>query len=318
MSSQMHLLYQGLNLKIGQDMNHQQLTRIFESGATSDPLDEILALVTLVQPSFDSLLLRKLHHDTARFFAGTYPGFRASNTQYHNLKHTYSVALATARLLHGLTCTHNKEISTQIIKQALYSAYFHDTGLLMKTSDKAISGAIYTQNHEERSITVMAQYLENSNISPDLIQECAAVIKCTDLTLDPKDINFPSPASKLAGYVLGSADILAQMADRCYLERLPFLFQEHQDGGLKAHDSAMELMQNTTFFYHNIVTKRLEKTFTNTAQAMQEHFHTRWQINDNLYYTNIRNNLDYLKKILQTCEDKMECLETFLKRNPTS
>jgi len=297
-------------------MNHQQLTRIFESGATSDPLDEILSLVVLIQPTFNPFILQQLHHDVARLFAGTYPGFRASNTLYHNLKHTYSVALATARLLHGLTCTHLHDISSYIMEMALYSAYFHDTGLLIKTSDRALSGAIYTQNHEERSITVMTQYLESNHLSRTLIQECSAVIKCTDLTLNPKDITFPSPASKLAGYILGSADILAQMADRCYLERLPFLFQEHKDGGLKTHDSAIELIQDTTFFYHNIITERLEKTFINTAQAMQAHFYERWQINDNLYGTNIGKNIDYLKKILQTCEDKLICIETFLKRNP--
>ncbi len=312
----MYLADKGPTLTIVHGMNHQQLTKIFESGATSDPLDEIIYLVALIQPTFNPCLLRQLHHDTARFFAGTYPGFRASNTRYHNLKHTYSVALATARLLHGLTCT-GQDISIQVMEQALYSAYFHDTGLLMKTSDQALSGAIYTQNHEERSITVMAQYLASNNLSHALIEGSAAAIKCTDLALDPRDIIFPSPASKLAGYILGSADILAQMADRCYLERLPFLFQEHKDGGLKAHASAFELMQDTTFFYHNIIAERLEKMFTNTARAMQTHFHERWQINDNLYYTNIGNNLDYLKKILQTCEDKMECLETFLKRNPT-
>ncbi len=313
----MCLADKGPTLTIVHGMNHQQLTKIFESGATSDPLDEILVLVALIQPTFDPLLLRQLHHDTARLFAGTYPGFRACNTQYHNLEHTYSVVLATARLLHGLTCTHNQDISIQVMEQAMYSAYFHDTGLLMKTSDQALSGAIYTQNHEERSIQVMAQYLESNNLSHTLIQECAAVIKCTDLTLDPKDIAFPSPASKLAGYILGSTDILAQMADRCYLERLPFLFQEHKDGGLKTHDSALELIQDTTFFYHNIITERLEKTFLNIAQAMQAHFHERWQISDNLYYTNIGKNIDYLQKILQTCENKMEYLETFLKRNPT-
>jgi hypothetical protein len=313
----MHLVYQGFDMTIVHGMNHQQLTKIFESGATDDPLDEILVLVALIQPTFDPLPLRQLHHDTARLFAGTYPGFRASNTQYHNLKHTYSVALATARLLHGLTCAHNRNITIQVIEQALYSAYFHDTGLLIKTSDPVLSGAIYTQNHEERSISVMTQYLQNNNLSHTLTQECAAVIKCTDLTLDPKDIAFPSPASKLAGYIVGSTDILAQMADRYYLERLPSLFQELQEGGLKIHDSAFELMRDTTFFYHNIIVERLEKMFTNTAQAMQAHFYTRWQINDNLYYTNIRNNLNYLKKILQACEDKMECLETFLKRKPT-
>jgi hypothetical protein len=313
----MYLFQQGLNLTIVHGMTHQQLTKIFESGATGDPLDEILVLITLIQPTYNPLRLRQLHQDIARLFTGTYPGFRASNTQYHNLKHTYSVALATVRLLHGLTCT-GQNISIQIIEQALYSAYFHDTGLLMKTSDQALSGAVYTQNHEERSIMVMTQYFHKNNLPHILIQECTSVIKCTDLTLNPRDIAFPSPESKLAGYVLGSADILAQMADRCYLERLPFLFQEHKEGGLKIHNSAIELIQDTMCFYHDIVIERLEKTFTNIAQAMQAHFYQRWQINNNLYWTNIEKNIYYLKKILRTCENKLECLETFLKRNPTS
>ncbi|MBU0665661.1 MAG: hypothetical protein KJ990_14120 [Proteobacteria bacterium] len=296
-------------------LNHQQLTKIFESGATSEPLDEILSLVALIQPDFSPSLLLKLHHDVARLFSGSYPGFRASTTPYHNLKHTTSVALATTRLLHGLTCI-GQDISIQVLEQALYSAYFHDTGLLMETSDKATSGAIYTQNHEERSITFMTQYLAGNNLSKLLSLECSPVIECTNLTVDPRDITFPSPASKLAGYVLGSADILAQMADRYYLERLPFLFQELKEGGLKNHNSAIELIQDTTSFYHNIITERLEKAFSNTAEAMQAHFHQRWQINDNLYYTNIARNIDYLKKILTICEDKLECLGTFLKRIP--
>jgi hypothetical protein len=295
-------------------MDHQKLTKIFESGASNDPFDEILLLATLIQPTFNPYFLRQLHHDIASLFAGTYPGFRASTTQYHDLKHTYSVALATTRLLHGLTCT-GQNISIPVLEHALYSAYFHDTGLLIKVSDHAASGAIYTKDHEKRSITVMRRYLTENNLADSLIRGCSAVIKCTDLTLDPKDIVFPTPAAQLAGYVLGSADILAQMADRCYLERLPFLFQEHQDGGLKTHASPLALMQGTPSFYNNIITERLQKAFTNTAQAMQAHFHKRWQTDD-LYYANIINNLNYLNKILNICEDKLECLETFLKRTP--
>lgn len=312
----MYLPDKGSVLTIVHGMDHQQLTKIFESGATSDPGDEILALAALIQPTFNPSLLQQLHFDVARFFSGTYPGFRGSNTQYHNLKHTYSVVLATARLLHGLNCS-SHDISIQIMEQALYSAYFHDTGLLTQASDQAKSGAIYTQNHEERSIVVMTQYLTANNCSAFLIQGCSSAIKCTNISLNPNRIAFPAPEAKLAGYVLGSADILAQMADRCYLERLPFLFQEHKEGGMKSHDSAVELMQDTTFFYHNIITERLEKAFANTALAMQAHFHTRWQIDNNLYYTNITKNLDYLKTILKICENKMECLETFLKRIPT-
>jgi len=311
----MYLLCKGLALTIMPDMNHQQKTKIFESGASSDPFDEILSLAALIQPSFDPAMLRQLHHDVARLFAGTYPGYRGSTTRYHNLKHTCSVVLATARLLHGLTCT-GQHISLHVLELALYSAYLHDAGLLTETSDKAISGAIYTQMHEERSIALMQHYLTSNNLSDLLIQECSSVIKCTDLTLDPEEISFPSPEAKLAGYVLGSADILAQMADRYYLERLPFLFQELKEGGIETRDSAIDLIQETTIFYHNIIIERLEKAFSNTAQAMRAHFHQRWQINENLYYTNIEKNITYLKKILQLCEDELEDLSTFLKRIP--
>ena len=307
-------LTKALGQAIAHDLSHQQLTKIFESGETGEPLDEILATVTLIQPSFNTAVLRQIHYDVTRLFAGTYPGFRISTTQYHNLQHTCSVVLATARLLHGLTCS-GRDISTHVLELALYSAYFHDTGLLTKTSDTAISGAVYTENHEERSITLMKQYFAGNTPSNFLTRECSSVIECTNLALDPREIFFPSDASKLAGYVLGSADILAQIADRYYLERLPLLFQELKDGGLETHDSAIDLIQKTTVFY-DIITERLEKTFSNTAQAMRAHFHQRWQINDNLYYTNIEKNITYLKKVLSLCDDKLETLHTFLKRIP--
>lgn len=308
----MHLDYKGDTVIIAHGLNHQQLTKIFESGATDDILDEIIALAALIQPSFNPAMLRQLHHDVARLFGGTYPGFRNCATQYHNLNHTCSVVLATARLLHGI----GMNISIYTLELALYSAYLHDTGLLTETSDEAISGAIYTQMHEERSITFMKQYLASNNLADRLIQECSSVIECTDMDNDPRDISFPSPESKLAGYVLGSADILAQMASRYYLERLPFLFQELKEGGVETRELAIDFIQDTTIFYHNIITERLENAFSNTAKLMQIHFQKRWQINENLYYTNIEKNINYLKKILKICEDGLEDLNTFLKRTP--
>jgi len=296
-------------------MNHQQLTKIFESGATNDPVDEVLFLATQIQPGFNCTALHQLHQDIVRLFAGSYPGFLASNSRYHNLKHTRSVVLATARLLHGLACS-GQEVSAQTMELALYSAYFHDTGLLRTEADQARSEAFYFQNHEERSIAILTQYLADQGVPKFLTEGCPAVIQSTNLALTPDTIAFPSPAAKLAGYVLGSADILAQMADRYYLECLPFLFQEHQEGGLQTFRSAIELMQNTTSFYHNVILDRLEKSFSNISVAMHIHFQTRWQIDENLYCTNIIKNLDYLKAILELCENRLECLEAYLKRVP--
>ncbi len=299
-------------------MNHENrnnLSRIYEYGATDNPFDEILVITGLVNPSFDTSLLRQIHNDIARIFAGSFPGFLPSNTQYHNLVHTYSVALATARLLHGLTCS-GQDISIPVLEQALYSAYFHDTGLLRETSDEVESGAIYTKGHEERSVRFLSQYLNDNHCPASLIEGCAAVISCTILALDPQTIAFPSPASRVAGFVVGTADLLAQMADRYYLERLPSLFQEHQAGGLEIHNSDMELIRDTTFFYQNVVVPRLEKKFANTALVMQAHFASRWDLNEDLYASNIECNLTYLEMILDVCDIEPRCLKTFLKRTP--
>jgi len=296
-------------------MNHQRLSRLFESGATNDLADEILFLTTQILPAFDTTALQRLHKDIARLFTGNYPGFQANNTRYHNLNHTYGVVLATSRLLHGLACS-GREISIPIMELSLYSAYFHDAGLLRTTAEPARTGAAYTRNHEERSIAVMTRYLADNTLPEFLSQDCPSVIRCTDLSVAPDTIAFPSPEARLAGYVLGSADILAQMADRYYLERLPFLFEEHRDGGLQTYRSAIELMQNTMSFYHNIIVERLEKAFAKISDALQAHFRERWQINENLYSTNIAKNLDYLKTILDLCENRRECLESYLKRVP--
>jgi hypothetical protein len=298
-------------------MNHQQLTRIFESGATDNPADEILLLIRRILPAFNTCALLQLDQDITRLFTGEYPGFLASNTRYHNFTHTRSVVLATSRLLHGLACS-GRDISVQTMELALYSAYFHDAGLLRRVADGARSGAFYTRNHEQRSIAILSQYLIDRELPGFLGKECPAVIQCTNLSLDPESIAFPSPEARLAGYVLGSADILAQMADRYYLERLPFLFQEHQEGGLHTFRSALELMQKTSSFYHTTILDRLERSFSNVFEAMHIHFQIRWQMDENLYCTSILRNLDYLQTILQRCDNRLGQLKTYLKRVPVT
>lgn len=313
----MHLPDQGIDLTTPSAMNHQQLTRIFESGATDNPADEILLLISRIQPAFNTCALQQLDQDITRLFRGDYPGFLASNTRYHNFTHTRSVVLATARLLHGLACS-GREISMQTMELALYSAYFHDAGLLRTVADGARSGAFYTRNHEQRSIAILNQYLTDRGLPEFLGKECPSVIQCTNLSLDPESIAFPSPEARLAGCILGSSDILAQMADRYYLERLPFLFQEHQEGGLHTFRSAIELMRKTTSFYHDVILDRLERSFSNISAAMHIHFKERWQMDENLYCTNIFKNLDYLEAILERCGNRPGDLKACLKRVPVS
>ncbi len=290
-----------------------RLHRIFESGATPEPIDEILALVALINPEVDQHLVETFHRDIQDIFSGYYPGFRENGNKYHNLRHTYGVVLATARLFHGLTLEGHR-FSADIVIKGLLSAYFHDTGLLLRSFDTADTGAEFTQYHEARSISSLFKYLESHSFDDTTRIDCASMIRCTNLSLDIAFIEFSRPEIKCGGQILGTADILAQMADRYYLEQLPFLFQEHRAGGLNHYDSAFDLMNDTTHF-HQVISERLRKELGNVARAMRTHFKQRWRIDKDLYEENINNNISYLSAVIQTCND-IDGLSTHLRRRP--
>jgi hypothetical protein len=292
-----------------------RLTSLFETGKTDDPLDEIIALTIETNRDADPEFIRQIHYHIKEIFSGDSPGFQASSTKYHNLRHTQSVALATIRLLHGLTLD-NYHFEAHVIEQCILCAYFHDTGLLLQTSETADSGASYTKYHEARSIRFLNQFLDNRKTPLSFRDDCATIIKFTDLRLDPNNLT-PLPSEiKLSGQILGSADILAQMASRYYLESLPYLYQEHLLGGVQEHASALELMKHTANFYEQVIEKRLQETFGNIAKSMRTHFRNRWQIDEDLYMTNISKNINYLNKIITHCKVEIKCLEKYLRRIP--
>ncbi len=288
--------------------------RIFESGATSDPLDEILTLIELASPSVDLDLIITFHNDIQDIFSGYYPGFRENGNKYHNLRHTYNVVLASARLFHGLTLE-GYTFPNNLITKGILSSYFHDTGLLLRSFDTADTGAEFTRYHEARSISSLFKYLESHKFDDITRLDCASMIRCTNLSLDINSIEFSSFETKIAGQVLGTADILAQMADRYYLEQLPFLFIEHRAGGLKQYDSAYELMKNTTNFYYKFITNRLRNILGNVVRVMPTHFQQRWDIEKDLYQENIENNIRYLEGVISECKDP-DSVYRYLRRRP--
>jgi hypothetical protein len=297
-------------------MDNLFLIKLLESGYTDDPLDEILAVLKLTAPAIDLDPLLELHREIGLIFGGAHPDYLQSNTKYHNLDHTYSVVLATVRLFHGLMCD-GWPVSEEVLTKALYSAYFHDCGLLLKNSEDAATGATYTVGHERRSMFFMADYLRDKKFPLSFVTDCSVIIQCTNLSIDPDTLFFPSAEMQLASFAMGTADILAQMADRYYLERLPSLFQEHKEAGIGNYDTAVELMEQTAMFYRNVVGVRLEKIFGNLTTYMQSHFRVRCGLDKNLYLDNIKKNIDYIQLILESCgEDMEESLKKYLRRIP--
>lgn len=292
-----------------------RLFKLFESGASVDPLDEILALVGMVNAEVDKALIVTVHRDIQDIFSGYYPGFRENGSRYHNLRHTFGVALATARLFHGLV-VEGQKFSRRAVLQGILCAYFHDTGLLLRSFDTADSGAEFTKYHEARSVSSLFKYLEPLHFDDTMRIDCGSIIRCTNLELQVDTIEFSSPEAKTTGQILATADILAQMADRYYLEQLPYLFQEHRAGGLHAYDTAFELMKDTNNFYHNFIVTRLNNELANTSRAMKIHFSNRWNIDRDLYIENIESNINYLHNIIAICGDNFAELYRHLRRRP--
>lgn len=274
---------------------------------------EIKYLVSLMVDDFDYDLLDRVQGDLVRLFKGDYPGYRASNTEYHDLEHTCLVALAATRLMHGFSVEGGGFSANQIML-GIMAACFHDTGLIQTAEDTEGSGAKYTVGHEQRSIVFMAGYLKGLGIPEQDIEDCGQMIRCTILKLVPADIPFRSEHLEIMGKIVGSADLLAQMADRFYLEKLPLLFRELKEGGIKDYSSAMELLENTEKFYSSVARIRLNDYFGGIAAVVRAHFRERWNISQDLYAEAIGANISYLAEISDKCRDIGECYGRHLRR----
>ena len=302
-------------MELSDPENHIQQFKLFDSGISSNPLDEIIQLLQLIAPSADKKLIVTTHRDITDIFSGYYPGYKENKNKYHNLRHTFAVALATIRIFHGLM-VQGQSVSSRTILKGMLSAYFHDTGLLLRSFDTAENGAEYTRDHETRSINALANYLKSCKLDDEIRIDCSSIIRSTNIELDFQSIQFDSPEVKLVGQIVGTADILAQMADRYYLEQLPHLYQERRDGGVLDHFSAFELMKETASFYNNVIIERLETVLGDVAQAMRAHFKQRWNLDRNLYKENIKSNIDYLQKVVNKCHTHPENIYLYLQRRP--
>ncbi|MFO7885702.1 MAG: hypothetical protein R6U68_12855 [Desulfobacteraceae bacterium] len=241
--------------------------------------------------------------DIVRLFNGDYPGYRASNTRYHDLDHTIMVALTTARLICG--CMQNRFVfDHDNILTGLLAALFHDSGLIQTQDDLEGTGAKHTLGHEERSAAFMQEYLSKKGVSAGKIINCSHMIKTTNLNLDTKEIPFSSRDVEILGKIVGSADLLAQMAERSYLEKLFLLYQEFEEAGISVYESEAQLLFKTRAFYDNVVNRRLKDNYENIASNMRFYFKKRWGIDKDLYDMAIQKNLLYLKQI---CENEKDC-----------
>ena len=264
-------------------------------------LEEVKAVVSMMMPDFDFEPVNHAFSDVVNLFHGQYPGYRKCNTEYHDLKHTTDALLAMTRLIHG-AMVNEQVFSQKDIELGLISALLHDTGYIQTIDEDVGTGAKFTLTHIGRSILFMEKYLSENGYSREDIECCRATLECTGLNVKISEINFGSSEIEMLGKMLGTADLLGQIADRIYLEKLPFLYHEFKEGDVPDFESELDMLKKTPEFYDRTI-ERFERELGGVNRYMRDHFRVRWGIDEDLYMNSMENKIKYLKYVLEDHED---------------
>ncbi len=242
-------------------------------------------------------VVRQCYHMIEKLFKGKYEGYKSCNTNYHDFGHTLDALLAAVRLLDGINLV-LEPISEGTACTLLLGTLFHDTGYLQEIGDEEGTGAKFTANHVERSIQFLKQNGNKFHVKEALIPGISNIICCTGLNAELDSIPFTSKEESIAGTILGASDLLGQMSQREYLEKLLFLYYEFREAGISGFDTEFDILRKTLDFYE-MVKDKFKMTYHSIHEYGREHFRTRFGIDSNLYMEAIDKNIGYLHRIIE-------------------
>lgn len=275
---------------------------------TTDPQvvnDEVDRIYVELYPSAPTRLLDHAFRDLTRLYHGEYPGYHPCDTAYHDVQHVLDVTLAMARLIDGYE---RSRIGTQPFGDSLFrlgviTALFHDMGYVRALDDhEHRNGAEYTLTHVSRGSVFLRDYLPKIGMA-EMADVAAELIHFTGYEIPVGKIRVPSPIYRLLGSMLGSADIIAQMSDRCYLEKCrDRLYPEFVAGGLAVKRdeegaervifaSGEDLVIKTPQFFQG-ARKRLDLDLGGSYSYAQQHFG-----GQNLYLEELNKNIQFAQEI---------------------
>lgn len=278
-------------------------------------MEEVRHTATKITSEIDFSVINTAYHDILQLFDGSLPGYQGCTTSYHDIFHTMDVVLANIRLAHGIATT-GVDFSTKDIDLIVLAALMHDTGYIQRQSETTGTGAQYTAIHIERSIEFAKSYFQNNiNASIDL-EALAQILDCTGVNANIDGMNFQSEVIRLLGFMLGTADLIGQMSDRYYVEKLPILYEEFQEAGIPGFTSDLNFIQKTPEFYAWVM-ERFQNTFGGINCFMKNHFKARWDIDCDLYAIFMEKNQAYLRLIAKKTDYKTKIKRTIRTQKKT-
>ena len=247
--------------------------------------------------------------DFERLFNGQFPGYLGCDTVYHDLQHSLDDTLAMARLLAGYDRSHADEqrLGAERAMMGIVVALFHDAGYIRQTDDTTHrNGAEFTRTHVGRSAQFLARYLPTLGLA-EWVPVATQIVHFTGYEVPFDQIRLDDPRDRKVGHLVGTADMMAQMADRCYLEKCrDRLYPEFVLGGVAVsrgtagelkviYGSGLDVLRSTPEFVAETMRTRLDGEFGGAYRYIEALYGGR-----NPYMEAIDASLAYLKQVLQT------------------
>ena len=258
--------------------------------------------------SYDKLWLA--FYDFERLFTGRYPGYTGCDTTYHDMQHTLDMTLAVARLIVGYerSVEPPDRLGASRAQMAIVTSLFHDSGYIRhEVRDKDFTnGAEFTLYHVSRSADFLRRYLPELGMSGS-VGIASMIVHFTGYEVDIDKIELDDPRDIICGHLIGTADLIAQMADRCYLEKCrDRLYNEFVVGGVAVENakpgeymvrykSGKDLLRKTPAFYQQVTRDRLNSKFNRVFRYAEVLYG-----GQNPYIDAIRTNITHLVRVLDT------------------
>ena len=271
---------------------------------TTDPVavgGEVCRLYRELFPRTSAAPLERAFIDTSRIYYGRHPDYLPCDTEYHDIQHVLDVTLAMARLMHGYERSRangDEPLRRELFIVGALTALFHDFGYLRKRSDRRHRyGAEYTITHVSRGAAFLRRYLRELGLGEKCARLASTLVHFTGYERPADSIRLAGPLERRIGQMLGTADIIAQMSDRCYLKKCrDRLYPEFVLGArgaprgakpLPAFESGQDLVNKTPGFYQGAA-KRLDVQLGRSYEYAARHFG-----GSNLYLEGMQRNVQY-------------------------
>jgi hypothetical protein len=274
-------------------------------------LDAVKSLYRPIWPELEFAPLAEAFEHFERLFAGEIPGYFGVDTVYHDRQHTLDITLALARLIvgHERTQPEPARLGSERAIIGLIVGLFHDVGYLRRTDDvESRNGAEFTRTHVSRGARFLEDYLPALDFEA-WVPVASEIIHFTgyEVPFAQIEAKVTDPRDVMLGHLLGTADMMAQIADRCYLEKCrDRLYAEFVLGGVALpvaanggrqvkYASGLDLLRQTPEFVAEVRTKRLDGDFHRAYRFVEALYGGR-----NPYLESIDRNMEYLRQILRS------------------